>query len=518
MQAERASKRSRREALPAIEATTETAALESIKERVELAKADEDVLGDFEEFFTGPRGAYRLMLVLRKCNISLPMLDRARACTYEMMCPLYGLDPEAGGDDIPNGPMQRSGLPVSLWRSILRSVDQIEDDIGHLAKHENEAAREKWIAAWLTPIVALFESRILNHPERPIPGYRTGGGEVELQYWIKGQCLLVIIEVKYIIALETKRYLDGLAQLLAELDAAAYKNQKNGLAVPELRGVLTDGSTWVVVAFNTENLTISLEKFSIRIANRAQQVEDMLAVINVLFNSFLKGWFQGLRAYHMRSDARGEEEGVRRVSTVQWGMAEMAASQALSFSAEQSGVISDEQGQELHDLLHRSLQRFRLYAENHSVLVPGAFCGDYSSWVSSLGPQLAEGVDAFCWQICRYRIRVPVPNASVVRYSEQIDPKGRIQCAPGANVSVCENHITLNAKADREFGIVWCIQYEDGKYNVRRALRLEIMVLWKAGGEPMEELKNLDRDALGMLRSSNNRTLGEHGFASNETA
>ncbi|KAJ3024075.1 hypothetical protein HKX48_007255 [Thoreauomyces humboldtii] len=274
-----------------------------------------------------------------QCNVSLDMLRKARDvcidksfsdCKYADMAPLFGLKPRGKGFDIPSFPPSKCRIPLSVWQAILDGMDQLENEIGSFDAHENVQAKSQWTAAWFRPLVAMFESRILNRPEKTIVGNRTRGGRVELQYCLQGQCLLVVIVVKTLG--DSMAALDAMAQLIAELDAADFCNRKAALAIPVVKGILTDGRYFRFVNFEDGKITRS-PHIATQFSDHETTATSIKPICEMFFACLLEGWVHGLRAFHARSQRRETMEGVRRPSATDWDSACVAATNALKVAS-----------------------------------------------------------------------------------------------------------------------------------------------------------------------------------------
>ncbi|KAJ3012915.1 hypothetical protein HKX48_006012 [Thoreauomyces humboldtii] len=302
-----------------------------------LTAEEKNLYASFETAFSGPHGAYNLVNLLGKCNISLELLQKARDicidkpfsnCKYSDMARFYGFH------------------PYGVWQDIGRSVDAAEDELGTLCVHVNENTRSLWIAAWFRPLVALFKSRFRNMPERTIAGHhRTRGGMIELQYWIEAQCPLVVVEVKSPLSVDYTG-LDALAHLLAELDAADFRNRKETLAVPTVRGILTDGTRFRFVDFAPGSVKLS-GFYLVDYNSPAEIATSMKPICEIFFASLLSGWSNGLPACRSRSEKLGELTGVRQPSTAQWVTATTAASQAFLLAKDYSHPDKTSQGRDV---------------------------------------------------------------------------------------------------------------------------------------------------------------------------
>ncbi|KAJ3178925.1 hypothetical protein HDU87_003192 [Geranomyces variabilis] len=353
-------KRPRTETLQTSEAS-DTHALQVVRASSRLSAEQKASLTSFEEVFSSPLGSYLLIELLSTCNISVALLQKARdicidksfsECKYADMAPLFGLDPNAGGLDITPLVPLHCRIPLAVWKTILEGVDQVEDEIGTVSLHVNENTRSQWIAAWFRPLVALFRSRIRKMPERTMLGHRTKGGRIELQYWLHAQCLLVVIEVKFSLS-DNIAAQDALAQLFAELDAADFRNRKETLAVPTVRGVLTDGTRFRFVDYNSGTISQS-DVYSVDTNNYQATAATMKPICEIFFASLLEGWKHGLEAYRARLLTQ-ELTGARRASATEWQAACIAAVEALKLASEMNPADKDRQAKDVIALIEQSV-------------------------------------------------------------------------------------------------------------------------------------------------------------------
>ncbi|KAJ3267680.1 hypothetical protein HK104_005707 [Borealophlyctis nickersoniae] len=241
--------------------------VEAVKRAADANEQDRIFIGGLSEFFEGEVGVRRLIMLMREKKISPYLLSKIKGLEpltsfshskYVLVAPLYGLDEYMHGTDIPVRTTNFAHFPQRVWKCILETVEATEEQFGAYPFLQNEDARARWTEAWFAPLVYInFKSRIRNIPQKHLPATNTSkGGKVEIQYWLHGSCLIVLIEMKYSID-EGTGYLDNLAQLMAELDSADYNNFIKHLNILPIWGILTDGMKYHFLQYDSSTRTFS---------------------------------------------------------------------------------------------------------------------------------------------------------------------------------------------------------------------------------------------------------------------
>jgi hypothetical protein len=158
---------------------------------------------------------------------------------YDDIAPLVGLDPYAGGRDIPTFEMFYARLPNEIFLLIVNDIRMFGAQYGRMIDHKNEEARSRYLSSvgsssnfrnlsvagkpiltlgqYYNRIVALFSGNLINTPETLIEGRITTKGHIEYQFQTYGAINVVLIEVKLEIGNQQER-LNFVAQVIAECD------------------------------------------------------------------------------------------------------------------------------------------------------------------------------------------------------------------------------------------------------------------------------------------------------------
>ncbi|KIX05117.1 uncharacterized protein Z518_05989 [Rhinocladiella mackenziei CBS 650.93] len=259
----------------------------------------------------------RLKELLRENNLHVSFSN----VKYVDIAPKVGLDPGTNGTDIPPFEMFRARLPSSVFSQTIADLEVF--------------------SCYFNRIVALFSGLLFNTPEAILEGKITTKGRIEYQFKTFGGIAVVFIEVKLDIGSSTER-LDCFAQVIAECDACAWANLRNGFNVPIL-AILCDGEFFYFFKFLDRRQAgggpqVYLGNFPdgrwrqpIAEMDSADDPTTFLLQTRLLCESlyyvFLRGYQSGLQAYWNRSVERSKSPS--RDSTPKWYKATISARQAL---------------------------------------------------------------------------------------------------------------------------------------------------------------------------------------------
>ncbi|KAF8549776.1 hypothetical protein OG21DRAFT_1488269 [Imleria badia] len=173
-------------------------------------------------------------------------------------------------------------------------------------RHTREATRARILDAWLVPLCAIFQGRLINKPEnRPPPAQFMKGGEVEVEVEVMSGgrnevFLLLVVEMKL-----SELNEDNVAQVLLELSSGYQLNLEQMISQP-VYALLTDLKSYYFFSFDGTRFTRSAAG-NIRI-NRTHKefFVDMAEVSERLFGALLKGYISFLQQVAAKSKVRGE--------------------------------------------------------------------------------------------------------------------------------------------------------------------------------------------------------------------
>lgn len=118
----------------------------------------------------------------------------------------------ARGHDILVLPLQFCRIPMALFKEIVADVDRAKLQYGEFQQHANEEARQRFVATWFDRLVTAFHGGVQNKPESVMSGRISTGGRVEFQYHVAGSCVMMLVELNYILTERT--LVKALAQVL----------------------------------------------------------------------------------------------------------------------------------------------------------------------------------------------------------------------------------------------------------------------------------------------------------------
>jgi hypothetical protein len=166
---------------------------------------------------------------LQAFSETVPAFNKAR---WEKIAPQFGLEVDKDMTQLKLFTVSRAFLPPSFHREVMKNSAWWLDVYQETGSHSREAARVRLMDAvstwsfmvrdiltiftsqWHVPVCALFEGRIVDRPERPMPETpETSGGWVEHEVYMIEGIILIVIELK----LRFKNLRDHTAQLLLEL-------------------------------------------------------------------------------------------------------------------------------------------------------------------------------------------------------------------------------------------------------------------------------------------------------------
>jgi hypothetical protein len=147
---------------------------------------------------------------------------------WEIVAPLLGMRADLGIDQLDPFTIPIAILPSSFHRELMKNASRWMDVYQEPPNHKREEARVRLLEAvrmsnflyvrllssaqWYVPICSLFNGRLVDKPETPMPE-KTSGGEVEHEVFLFDNLILLVIEMKF--ALKHTR--DYYAQVLLEL-------------------------------------------------------------------------------------------------------------------------------------------------------------------------------------------------------------------------------------------------------------------------------------------------------------
>jgi len=170
--------------------------------------------------------------------------------------------------------------------------------------HIREEARVRLLEAWYVPICSLFNGRLIDKPETPMPETpETSGGEVEHEVFLFSNLILLVIEMKF--AFKNAR--DYYAQVLLELVSAMKLNRDRDLdPQPPIYAMLSDLHDFYFFSYDGTKFQRMVE-ITIPQQPRAQFMEGMAQVSDLLFSLLLNGYIEILAAVEKRSTKRGSD-------------------------------------------------------------------------------------------------------------------------------------------------------------------------------------------------------------------
>ncbi|KAH0556813.1 hypothetical protein GP486_005397 [Trichoglossum hirsutum] len=197
---------------------------------------------------------------------------------YSDIAPYVSLDPIEAGDDICRMELFRSRLPLAEFLTISHDVEKAETQYGVMPEH--------------------------------------------------GSISIIFIEVKRDIGGGANR-LDVLAQVLAECLMCDFQNSKRNLWVPIL-AIFGDGGQFEFLVYNSIEKTVHSSGVTAGVVNHDGLFTESLKIVTEwIFDYFLMGYINALRAFVHKSQIKAEKEGKKRMSTENWVNALSKAERAL---------------------------------------------------------------------------------------------------------------------------------------------------------------------------------------------
>ncbi|KAM6499857.1 hypothetical protein JOM56_005365 [Amanita muscaria] len=228
---------------------------------------------------------------IKKARTSLPSFSGVKWTSFTEQ---FGLP-----DSLEENPFERVVTPVytlppSVHEIMYEAAWRTQDVYRERQKQRREAARVRIMDPYLVRIIGLFQGRIIDKPMLETE-YATGG-EVEYQIFIIGGMLFFIAKFKLDMSLE-----DNVAQLFAEILAAAKANEKGDFANLRIYGLLTDLIDYHFYSYNPLSKQFAFDATMVVNITRDLAFTDMIPVCNKIFGVILTAYIDGLEATKSKS-------------------------------------------------------------------------------------------------------------------------------------------------------------------------------------------------------------------------
>ncbi|KIL63071.1 hypothetical protein M378DRAFT_80316 [Amanita muscaria Koide BX008] len=233
---------------------------------------------------------------IKKARTSLPSFSGVKWTTFVEQ---FGLP-----DSLEENPFERVVTPVytlppSVHEIMYEAAWRTQDVYGERQKQRIEAARARIMDPYLVRIIGLFQGRVIDKPMLETE-YATGD---EVEHWHEifmiGGTLFFIAEFKLDLSLE-----DNVAQLFAEILAAAKANEKGDFANLRVYGLLTDLIDFHFYSYNPLSKQFALDATMVVNITRDVAFTDMIPVCNKIFGVILTAYIDGLEATKSKSIER----------------------------------------------------------------------------------------------------------------------------------------------------------------------------------------------------------------------
>ncbi|KAE8380167.1 hypothetical protein BDV26DRAFT_258102 [Aspergillus bertholletiae] len=278
--------------------------------------------------------------------------------TYKEIAPFVWLEPNKAGHDMVRLDIFRSRIPTTMFRDIIRDVDDALTQYGPLDFHDNEEARSRFISSLFVRIVCVFNSLVVNKPETLLEGEPTRKGRIEHHFVALDSVSIVFVEVKKTWTMG-RQGLDAKGQVLAECAASDYANMRQGLWVPIL-AILCDGNNFEFFVFDSSAKRIySSRRVPGIIAKELGDHSDLLLSIKqtceYLFDWFIMGYINGLQSFGHRSLNRSRTKIWE--STGQWESALANANTAHWYLREAAEAANERDFEHAENMASQGLER-----------------------------------------------------------------------------------------------------------------------------------------------------------------
>jgi len=129
--------------------------------------------------------------------------------------------------NIPPYILQRSRLPITLFKSICSQLDTSRKTLGTREELQNETTVQLYFHPVPNTILGLFNGRMINLPEKILQGTILSAGRCKFTVTFFSKNILCFIEFKETLPTNAPAHSDVVAQVIAEMDGADTHNREN---------------------------------------------------------------------------------------------------------------------------------------------------------------------------------------------------------------------------------------------------------------------------------------------------
>ncbi|KAJ3009424.1 hypothetical protein HKX48_007941 [Thoreauomyces humboldtii] len=195
---------------------------------------------------------------------------------------------------------ERSNLAVSdaFVDRVLQRMRDVELTNRPLADITKAAQLVHWMGTITTEVARHFDGALRNEAEKSMRG-EFSHGQVEFVWVAFQMCVVVILEMKRK-GLDAENY----AQLMGELEAAAFTNAMHGTTVDVILGLMANKDGWLFMNYdaNTNEFAMS-STLQIDAHNSSTKLQNRVTAVCLMWSMFLQGYCNAVVAMQRRSVA-----------------------------------------------------------------------------------------------------------------------------------------------------------------------------------------------------------------------
>ncbi|KAJ3184652.1 hypothetical protein HDU87_004055 [Geranomyces variabilis] len=175
----------------------------------------------------------------------------------------------------------------------MRDVELTNRTLGEIDK---ESQLVHWMSAVTIEVARYFEGAMRNEAERSLRG-EISRGQVEFVWVAFRMCVVVVMEMKKK-GFETSNH----AQLMGELEAAAFSNVINRTSVDTVLGLMANKDGWIFMSYDTRANTFKMsETLLVDKRDPQNKVRNRAFAIRLMWSMFLDGYCNAVTAMQKRS-------------------------------------------------------------------------------------------------------------------------------------------------------------------------------------------------------------------------